>query len=215
MAQPTQKSVKKQNDGSQSPLHADADQAKSQDFEASAKLRSQTNPSKPNQAEHKAQEEQDKPKDDAKTIEILTQQLEVAKTDLLRSLAERENEKNRHLKAMNKARNFAVQGLLEAMIPVLDGMEKGLQAFAQDHDAAAVAQGMVMTHEQLAKVLLQSGVKVIDPKGQAFDHGLHEALSMQPSDEYKPGTVIDVIQKGYQLNGRVVRPARVIVAKTS
>ena len=92
-------------------------------------------------------------------------------------------------------------------------MEKGLLAFSEDHDAASIAEGMHMTHDQLVKVLHKYHVEVIDPMGQPFDPNQHEALAMQPSDEHKPNTVMQVIQKGYRLKGRVVRAARVIVAK--
>ncbi len=100
------------------------------------------------------------------------------------------------------------------LLPVIDALEMGLNA-AQDvkDQAGALLEGSEMTLKQFHQVIEKFGVEAMAPQGEEFNPEFHEAMAMQPSSEQKPNTVLTVVQKGYLLNGRVVRPARVLVAK--
>jgi molecular chaperone GrpE len=130
-----------------------------------------------------------------------------------RSQAEQENIRHRGMQDVKRARDFASQPLLESLIPIIDSMEQGLQAFEENHDPKAIEQGMRLTHDLLAKTLERFQIQVIDPIGKPFNPKEHEAMAQQASDEHPANTVIQVLQKGYLLSGRLIRAARVIVAK--
>ena len=98
------------------------------------------------------------------------------------------------------------------LLAVIDSMEMGLQA-AESADAAALREGMATTLKLLAKTLNKFNIVEIDPEGEPFDPEFHEAISMQESDTAEPNTVIQVVQKGYTLNARLLRAARVIVSR--
>ena len=129
----------------------------------------------------------------------------------LRAAAEVENIRKRAARDVEHARKFALEGFARDMLDVLDSLEMGLEA-ADSADAAALAEGSAATLRMLTKTLERFGVAEVDPAGGPFDPELHEAMSMVPSPDAEPGSVVDVIQKGYTLNGRLLRPARVIVA---
>ena len=114
---------------------------------------------------------------------------------------------------MEKTRKYAVGRLLEALLPVKDSLEMGLEATGADTPIDVVRHGMELTLEKLDAVLADFGVETIDPKGQPFDPERHEAMSMAPIAELPPNSVAQVHQKGYLLNGRLIRPARVTVSK--
>ena len=130
---------------------------------------------------------------------------------MLRDRADLENQRRRMLTELDNARRFANQRLLADLLPVCDGLEHGL---AVDTDnAAALREGMQLTLRSLLKVAESNGLKQIDPMGQPFDPELHQAMNMVPSDEHAPDFVVAVMQKGYALNDRLLRPALVAVAK--
>ena len=129
----------------------------------------------------------------------------------LRAAAEVENVRKRAVRDIEHARRFALEGFTRELLAVKDSLEMGLAA-AESADAAALTEGSAATLKLLTGVLEQVGVEVVDPEGEPFDPEVHEAMSMQPSAEVEPGSVLNVIQKGYTLNGRLLRPARVIVA---
>ncbi|HZC30694.1 MAG TPA: nucleotide exchange factor GrpE, partial [Gaiellaceae bacterium] len=97
------------------------------------------------------------------------------------------------------------------LLPVLDDLERALQA-ANEHEEAKLEEGVELVHRSLASLLARNGIKEIATDGK-FDPHVHEALMSKPSEDAEPGDVIDVVQKGYALGDRVVRPARVIVAE--
>ncbi len=132
----------------------------------------------------------------------------------LRTKAEAENIKRRADQEVEKARKFALDKFVDSLIPVIDSLEMGLQAATGDDESVAkLREGTELTLKMFQDALEKNGVKQIDPQGQAFDPQQHEAMSMQESADYAPNSVMAVFQKGYVLNERVIRPARVVVAK--
>lgn len=129
---------------------------------------------------------------------------------LLRLRAEMDNREKRAEREMIKVRKFALESLMRDFIQVLDSFD---QALPQADEASS--EGLLLTHKLALKVLADHGLKLIEPTGQAFDPSWHEAIVAQPTDEQAPDTVLDVLQKGYSLNDRLIRPARVIVAKAA
>lgn len=129
----------------------------------------------------------------------------------LRTAAELENVRKRAARDVEHARKFALERFSTELLAVRDSLDAGLEA-ADQADAATLREGSEATLKLLAKVMGQFGVEELDPLGEPFDPNFHEAMTMQPSAEMEPGSVMVVVQKGYTLNGRLLRPARVVVA---
>lgn len=129
----------------------------------------------------------------------------------LRAAAEAENVRKRAMRDVEHARRFALENFSRELLDVKDSLEMGLEA-AGTADKSSLIEGTEATLKLLTSKLEQFGVLTIDPAGEPFDPEKHEAMSMQPSRDLEPGSVLTVIQKGYELNGRLLRPARVIVA---
>lgn len=129
----------------------------------------------------------------------------------LRAAAETENVRKRARRDVEHAHKFALEGFSRELLAVVDSMEIGLQA-ADSADAAALVEGSEATCKLLKTTLERFGVTEVDPDGEPFDPEYHEAISMMPSANVEPGSVLTVVQKGYTLNQRLLRPARVIVA---
>jgi len=130
---------------------------------------------------------------------------------LLRLTAEYDNFRKRSQREKNESRQFANQHLLEKQLPVLDNFEMALTA-AENTDPA-IRDGVQMIYDQFLSVLKEAGVEGIDAGGELFDPNIHEAISQKETTEVEEGTVVQQVQRGYKLNDRLVRPARVIVAK--
>lgn len=150
-------------------------------------------------------------------IAQLEQKAEANWDKFIRVTAEMENVRKRALNDVDNARKFALEKFMNELIPVLDSIEQGLLAAGQpdsvDATVASVYQGLELTHKQLYTALHKFGLTVLAPEGEKFDPHLHEAMMMQPDSGQASGIILTVVQKGYQLNGRLVRPARVIVAQ--
>ncbi|MDP9064709.1 MAG: nucleotide exchange factor GrpE [Pseudomonadota bacterium] len=131
----------------------------------------------------------------------------------LRSVAELENYRKRTDREIDNARKFAVERFAQDMVTVADALEAGIAAGAETPGNVLLA-GMQATLRQLLRAFEKAGIKLIDPAGQPFDPEWHEAMVAQESREVAANTVLSVIQKGYSLNGRLLRPARVIVSKS-
>jgi molecular chaperone GrpE len=129
---------------------------------------------------------------------------------LLRVAADFDNYKKRAAREREEYVAFANERLIKELLPVLDDLERALQA-AAEHEEAKLEEGVELVHRSLASLLERHGVKEIETEGK-FDPHVHEALLSQPS-EAEQGSVIDVVQKGYTIGDRVVRPARVIVSE--
>ncbi|WP_455217602.1 nucleotide exchange factor GrpE [Kaarinaea lacus] len=143
---------------------------------------------------------------------------------LLRANAELENTRKRARQDVENAHKFALEKFIQELLPVKDSLEMGLAAAgngaseATDNNPDAAAQlveGTELTLKMLATVLEKFGVAEIDPTGQPFNPETHQAMSMQESADHEPNTVMMVMQKGYQLNERLIRPAMVVVARAA
>jgi molecular chaperone GrpE len=145
------------------------------------------------------------------TMKEAREQIEELNGRLLRLTAEYDNFRKRAQRDKDEARQFANQNLIEKQIPILDNFEMALAA-AQDADPA-IRDGVQMIHDQFLSVLKDAGVEPIDAVGEPFDPNFHEAISQQETSESEEGTVLQQVQRGYKLNNRLVRPARVVVAK--
>ena len=128
---------------------------------------------------------------------------------LLRTAADFDNYKKRVAREREEYVAFANERLVKELLPILDDLERALTA-AEEHEEAQLEEGVRLVHRSLAALLQRNGVTEIDTSGK-FDPHVHEALLSQPS-EAEEGSVIDVVQKGYTLGDRVVRPARVVIA---
>ena len=133
---------------------------------------------------------------------------------LMRVHAEMDNLKRRHTQEIEKAHKFALDKFVNELLPVWDSLELG-NAAAQDDaaDVAKLREGTELTLKMLGGVMEKFGVEQVNPEGDAFNPEFHQAISMQPNNDVDPNTVIGVIQKGYSLNGRLVRPAMVVVSQ--
>ena len=129
----------------------------------------------------------------------------------MRALAEIENVRKRAARDVEQAQKYAVDRFANDLVGVKDSLELGLIAAASPETLRA---GTEATLKLLAKAFEKAGVIELDPLGEPFNPELHEAMAMQPSAEHVPDSIMQVVQKGYQLNGRLLRPARVIVART-
>jgi molecular chaperone GrpE len=128
----------------------------------------------------------------------------------LRALADVENVRKRAAKDLESTRQYAVEKFAQDLIAVKDSLEMGIANSAKA-DVASLIEGQNATLRQLAKAFEKAQIEEINPEGAAFNPELHEAMMTQPSDA-PPNTVLNVVQRGYQLNGRLLRPARVIVS---
>lgn len=144
-------------------------------------------------------------------VEQLRHQLQSAKEDQIRLLAEMDNQRKRAAREAEQARKFAGERLLNDLLPVLDSLEAGL---AQAHaDPAKLRTGVELTLKMLQKAVEANGLSVVDPMGAPFSAEHHQAMAMVPTSQHEAGTVVSVMQKGYCLNGRLLRPAMVGVAE--
>jgi molecular chaperone GrpE len=133
------------------------------------------------------------------------------RADFLRAIAELENVRKRSAREVDSARQYGVEKFAADLLPVADTLALALES-AATADAATLAQGEEATLRLLLKAFERAGLTVVDPAGQAFDPALHEAMAMQPDPDLPPHTVLKVIQRGWLLNGRLLRPARVLVS---
>lgn len=132
------------------------------------------------------------------------------KDQLLRTVAEMDNVRRRAAEDVTKAHKFSIEKFAENMVPVQDSLEKALQD--NSGDVQALREGVKLTFKQLTAALEKSGVVELNPKGEKFDPHFHQAISMVPS-ELESGLVVEVLQKGFKIADRVLRPALVIVAQ--
>lgn len=132
----------------------------------------------------------------------------------LRLQADMENLRRRTRLDVENAHKFALDKFVDALIPAMDSMEMGIDAASKEEATKeSIREGVEMTFKQMIDILEQFNVERVDPKGEKFNPQEHEAMTMIPSPEHESQVVVDVIQKGYKLNERLVRPARVVVAQ--
>lgn len=131
----------------------------------------------------------------------------------LRAQAEAENTRRRASRDVENAHRFALEKFAGELLAVLDSLEKAVEAAAQAEGAQAIGEGVELSLKLFLSVLEKHGVTRIDPTGEPFDPQVHEAMTMVPSREAEPNSVLEVLQPGYLLNGRVIRAAKVVVAR--
>ena len=146
------------------------------------------------------------------SLDELRQKAEDNWNRYLRIAAELDNLRRRSARELENAHKFGVERLVQAVLPVRDSIEAALEAGA-DADAATLLEGERATLRLLDQALESASVREIDPLGEPFDPTKHEAMSVLPSAEAEPDSVLEVIQKGYEIHDRLIRPARVIVAR--
>lgn len=142
------------------------------------------------------------------------QALHDQKEGALRALAEGENAKRRAETEIDKARKFALEKFASDLLPVIDSLDQAIRYADPSNEALKpVLEGLELTQKTFNDTVTKHGLVVLDPQGEAFNPEQHQAMSMQESSEVPPNTVIAVVQKGYEINGRLLRPAMVMVSQ--
>jgi molecular chaperone GrpE len=170
-----------------------------------------------NEAERVATEPADDEPEDELTVALRERGEYLALAQ--RTQADFENYRKRAARDAAAAGERAKSGLVRELLPVVDNLERALDAVAvgergDGQPAEHLSDGVRLVHSELIAVLARNGVEAFDPRGDKFDPDLHEALSMRADDGAEAGTVLDVVEKGYLLNGAVLRPARVVVSES-
>ncbi len=167
--------------------------------------------------EDSAQEEEqlESPENIADSIEAQLEDAQAKASEnwehFIRAKAEMDNLRRRNAKDVENAHKYGIEKFVTELLPVIDGMSMGLAT--EDASAESLREGMVMTLDMLEKMMEKLGIEEIDPMNEKFDAEKHQAMTMQPNADVEPNTVIAVMQKGYSLNGRLIRPAMVMVSK--
>lgn len=184
-----------------------ADQAQAEDNETESVARG---PEEADEGQEKVSEEFT---DLLQENERLKMEVRESVDKALRATAELENIRKRTSRDIENAHKYALERFVNELLPVIDSMELGINASQSAEDIESLREGMDLTLKKLFDCLEKFGVKAIDPAGEKFDPDWHEAVSMQELEGSDSGQVVTVMQKGYELNGRLVRPAMVVVAK--
>ena len=168
-----------------------------------------------NQATQQEEAQLDSPEKNADSLESQLEYAQAKATEnwdhYMRAKAEMDNLRRRNIKDVENAHKFGIEKLVTEILPVLDGIGMGLAV--EDASAESLREGMELTMTMLEKMMEKLGIEEIDPLNEPFDAAKHQAMSMQPNADVKPNTVIAVMQKGYSLNERLIRPAMVMVSK--
>ena len=134
----------------------------------------------------------------------------------IRAVAEMENLRRRAAQDVEKAHKFALEKFAAELLPVLDNLERAIELADKENDTLKpMIEGVELTLKSMQSGVAKFGLVALDPTNQPFDPNAHQAMSMVPSPDVAPNTVIAVMQKGYELNGRVIRPAMVMVSKSA
>ena len=147
-------------------------------------------------------------------IEQLQEQLAEAQEAVLRAKAEAQNTRRRAEKDVENARKYALEKFCGELLPVVDNLERALESAQIEHeDIVPITEGIDLTLKSFLDVLTKFNVERLDPVGEPFDPQLHQAMTLVENPEVEPNSVMAVMQKGFTLNGRLVRPAMVVVSK--
>lgn len=134
----------------------------------------------------------------------------------VRAQAEMQNVRRRAERDVENAHKFGLEKFVNDLLPVVDSLERGLDTLSEDEETLKPArEGMALTLKMLLDAAKKYGVEQVDPVGEPFDPNLHEAMTMVESPDAEPNSVLNVLQRGYTLNGRLVRPAMVVIAKAA
>lgn len=149
-------------------------------------------------------------------VEELQQKLSTLGEQLLREQAEMQNVRRRAQRDIESAHKYALEKFATELLLVVDNLERAIDAIDEDDESQkSVAEGLELTLKSFSEVLAKYNVEAIEPQGQPFDADLHQAVSTVPNKDVEPNTVINVFQKGYTLNGRLIRPAMVVVSTSA
>ncbi len=147
-------------------------------------------------------------------VATLQEDLAAARDLALRAQADAQNVKRRAAQDVEKARKFALEGFSKELLPVVDNLERALESIDTENESLKpITEGVQLTLKSFLDALQKFHIEQLDPLGEPFDPNLHQAMSMVENPDVEPNTVIAVMQKGYVLNGRLVRPAMVMVSK--
>jgi len=162
-----------------------------------------------------AEGEEQAPESPEETIARLEDAVSTAHDEALRAQAEAQNAIRRAEQDVEKARKFALERFCNELLPVVDNLERALEAAEGDEEILKpIAEGVELTLKSFLDALQKFSIEPVSPQGEPFDPQLHQAMTMVENAEVEPNTVIAVMQKGYTLNGRLVRPAMVMVSKS-
>ena len=166
---------------------------------------------------HKDEEKLESPEKNADSLEAQLEQAQAKASEnwdqFIRAKAEMDNLRRRSVKDLENAHKFGIEKFATELLPVLDSMVMGLAV--EDASAESLREGMELTMNMLEKMMEKLGIEEIDPLNENFDAAKHQAMTTQPSAEVEPNTVLAVMQKGYSLNERLIRPAMVIVSRAA
>lgn len=166
-------------------------------------------------ADQQQESQLDSPEKNADSLESQLEYAQAKATEnwdqYLRAKAEIDNLRRRNVIDVQNAHKYGIEKFVNELLPVLDAMGMGLAA--EDASAESLREGMKMTMDIMAKMMEKLGIEEIDPLNEKFDATVHQAMTMQPVADVEPNTVIAVLQKGYALNQRLIRPAMVMVSK--
>lgn len=162
-----------------------------------------------------AEVQADGPENAAAVDEVAALQEELARhrEAMLRMQAEMDNQGKRLQREAERSRKFALERVMKELLDVRDSMERGLEAADDTATVESLREGQQLTLRMLAKVMADNGLELIDPKGEPFDPELHEAMTVLPSADVHENTILEVLQKGFRLHDRLIRPARVVVSR--
>ncbi|MGY6277146.1 nucleotide exchange factor GrpE [Methylomonas sp. MgM2] len=199
--------------------HQQSSHEQQSDSELIAEVLEQTNEA--SAEEQVAEGTEAEPATEEVSIEVLQKQLEEAQQQAganldkaMRAMAEMDNLKKRVQKDLDDERKYGIAKFAKELLTVLDSLELGIQAAAGDSpEVVKLREGSELTKKQFEAVFAKFNIETVDPVGEPFNPELHQAMVMQPSSTVAPNHVITVFQKGFVLNGRLLRPAMVVVAK--
>ena len=146
-------------------------------------------------------------------LELSQQELVDAQDKMVRALAEAQNARRRAEKEVANARLYSLDKFARDLLPVIDNLERALDSVSEDAMGGPFYEGVELTLKSFIDVLKRFGVEQCNPVGEPFDPQFHQAISMVDNKELEPDSVLNVVQKGYTLNGRLVRPAMVVVSQ--
>lgn len=166
------------------------------------------------QEEHKKKKKKDEIIEELqKSLEEKEENIKILQDKLLYFQAEFENFKKLKIKEKQEILMFGNEVLIRQLLPVLDNLERALEHVSKTEDLKGIEEGVEITLNEFLKVLEKSGVTRVDALGKKFDPNIHEALYQEERDDVEPDTIVSEFQKGYMLNGRLIRPSRVSVSK--
>ena len=149
-------------------------------------------------------------------LEVAKQTIADQKDGVVRAAADVENMLRRAAQDVEKAHKFALEKFANELLPVIDNLERAIEFSDKENETLKpVLEGISMTVKSFNDAVAKFGVEIVNPQGEQFNPEFHQAMSIQPSNDVSPNTVLAVMQKGYTLNGRLLRPAMVMVSKAA